>query len=167
MELRLQPRAWHSRRPDWAAAVTAGLIGGAVLMVLELAWAASVSDGSPWRSSHLIAAIVMGEDVLQSSTFSIGVVAIALATHYVLGIVFGLLLAAIIAGFRFESRAGMLELIGLGFGTVLYLINFHAMTAFFPWIAELRGWSTFIGHLVFGLTVAMAYPWLERGARRR
>lgn len=168
MEMRLHPHAWQRRQPDWAAAVTAGLIGGAVLMVLELAWSASVSSGdNPWRSSQLIAAIVMGQGVLQSSSFSIGVVAVALATHYVLGIVFGLLLAFIIAGFRFESRAGMLELIGLGFGAVLYLVNFHGMSAFFPWIAELRGWAAFIGHLVFGLTVAMAYPWLERGARAR
>ena len=56
----------------------------------------------------------------------------------------------------------MLQTIGVVFGSALYLFNFHAMAAFFPWMADLRGWSTFIGHLVFGLTVVLAYPWLER-----
>jgi hypothetical protein len=36
------------------------------------------------------------------------------------------------------------------------------MAAVFPWMAEMRGWAAFIGHLVFGLTVAMIYPVLRR-----
>lgn len=166
MELQLESHAWHARRPDWAAAVTSGLIGGAVLMVLDLLWSVAVSGDSPWRTSHLIAATVMGQDVLQSSEFSFGVVALALAVHYVLGIVFGLVLAIIIAGFHYESNPGVLEVIGMVFGAGLYLVNFHAMSTFFPWMAELRGWAAFIAHLVFGLSVAMTYPWLERRSQR-
>lgn len=163
MELQMQSHAWRTRQPDWAAAITAGLIAGALLMVLDLLWSVSVAGGSPWRTSHLIAAIVMGPETLQqSSTFSIAVVAIALATHYLLGIVFGVVLAFIIAGFHYEANPGVLEVIGLVFGAGLYLVNFHAMANFFPWMAELRGWAAFIAHLVFGLTIVLAYPWLER-----
>jgi hypothetical protein len=36
------------------------------------------------------------------------------------------------------------------------------MSALFPWITDLRGWPTFIGHLVFGLTVVLTYPLLVR-----
>lgn len=160
MELHLESHAWHKRRPDWAAAAAAGLVGGAVLMVMDLLW--SIGSGSPWRTSHLVAAMVLGDDTLRSSAFSIGVVAVALAVHYLLGILFGLALAIVITGFDYESSPGMLEFIGMMVGAGLYLLNFHGLTTFFPWMAELRGWAAFIAHLVFGLTVAMAYPWLSR-----
>ena len=164
MELQMREHAWHARQPDWAAAVTSGLVGGALLMVLDLLW--SLGEASPWRTSHLIAGIVMGEDALQSSTFSLGVVLLALAVHYVLGIVFALLLATVIAGFHYEANPGVLEAIGLAFGAVLYLLNFHVMAAVFPWMAELRGWAAFIAHLVFGLAVALTYAWLGRRTKK-
>jgi hypothetical protein len=94
--------------------------------------------------------------------FDLGVVALALFIHYLLGVVFAIILAFIIDGFHYESSPGMLQLFGVVFGAALYLLNFHGMSNFFPWIAELRGWGTFIGHLVFGLTVALTYPALER-----
>jgi hypothetical protein len=165
MEMQMQSHAWHARRPDWAAAVTAGLVGGALLMVLDLLW--SLGEASPWRTSHLIAGIVTGEDALQSSAFSLGVVLLALAVHYVLGIVFGLVLATLIAGFHYEANPGVLEVIGLVFGAGLYLLNFHVMANFFPWMAELRGWAAFIAHLLFGLAVALTYAWLERRTKDR
>jgi hypothetical protein len=166
MELQIQTHQWRRRLPDWPAAVGSGLVAGAVLMVLELLWSAtvttSVAGGNPWRASHQIAAIVLGQQALQSSAFNLGVVAVALATHYVLGVVFAVILAVIIDGFHYESSPGMLQLFGVVFGAALYLLNFHVMSNFFPWIAEMRGWATFIGHLVFGLTVALTYPALER-----
>jgi hypothetical protein len=167
LQMRSHEHDWQRRLPDWTSAACAGLVGGAVLMVLELLWAATVGGGSPWLTSRMIAAITLGPDTLQSSTFHVGVMAVALGTHYVLGIVFGLVLATIIAGFHYESNAVVLQVLGVVFGAVLYLINFHAMSAFFPWIAELRSWANFIGHLVFGLTVVLTYQWLERtGAGR-
>ena len=161
LDMRSHEHDWRRRLPDWPTAVCAGLVAGALLMVLELMWSASV-NGSPWAISHQVAAIVMGPETLQSSGFSLGIVAVALATHYVLGVVFGVLLAVIIAGFHYEHDAVVLQIIGVVFGAALYLLNFHAMATFFPWMAELRGWATFIAHLVFGLTVVLTYQWLER-----
>ena len=69
MELRIQSRRWQRSLPDWPAAVGSGLVAGAVLMVLELLWSATVpatvSVGNPWRISHSIAALVLGPDALQ------------------------------------------------------------------------------------------------------
>lgn len=59
----------------------AGLAAGAVLMVLELFWSTVFMGDSPWRASHMIAAIVMGSDVLPSSHFSPSIVAAALLAH--------------------------------------------------------------------------------------
>lgn len=167
MDLHMHSYRWQ-RLPDWPAAAVAGLAAGAVLMVLELFWSTLVAGGSPWAASHMIAAIVMGPDTLQSSDFSLNVVAVALAAHYVLGIVFGLVLATIIAPFRQDSSVGMVLLAGAVFGAVLYLLNFYGMVYFFPWFADWRGAATLVTHLIFGMTAALLYWKLDRhGADRQ
>lgn len=162
MELRMHSHRLEHRRPDWVAAAASGFVGGAILMVLELLWSTMPAGANPWITSHRIAAIVLGSDTLQSSAFSVGVVGVALITHYVLGIAFGMILAAIIAPFHFDSSAGMALAIGAAFGLILYLFNFYGMASFFPWFADMRGWATLIGHLIFGMATALMYMNLER-----
>lgn len=152
----------RQRVPDWPAAAVAGLAAGAVLMVLELVWSTLVAGGSPWAVSRMIAAILMGPATLQSPEFNLEVVAMALAAHYVLGVGFGLVLAAIIVPFRLDSTVGMALLVGAVFGVALYLLNFYGMTRFFPWFAELRGAPTVVTHLIFGMTAALLYWKLNR-----
>jgi hypothetical protein len=127
-------------------------------------WSSIVAGGGPWRTSHMIAPIFLGPEVLQTSgySFSVGVVAIALATHYALGIVFGLALAAVMAPLSLDATAGRTLLTGAVFGVALYLVNFYGTVRWFPWLAELRGWATLAAHLVFGIVAALLYSKLER-----
>lgn len=161
MDLRMHSYHWQ-HAPDWPAAAVAGLAAGAILMVLELFWSLLVSGSSPWVASHMIAAIVMGPGTLQSPDFSLGVVAVALLAHYLLGTVFGLVLGAIIAPFREDSSVGVVSLAGALFGAVLYLLNFYGTVHFFPWFAEWRGAATLVSHLIFGLAAALLYWKLDR-----
>lgn len=171
MDLHLPSYHWEHRLPDWPVAAVAGLVAGAVLMLLDLLWSAFVIGESPWRTSHLIAAIVLGPDALASSAFGVGVVGAALATHYALGIVFGLALAFVVAGFHWDEQPTVMLIAGALFGVALYVLDFHVMTQFFPWFAELRGWPTFVAHLVFGVVAALMYwklnPRTDGGLRRR
>ena len=162
MELHTYTRHWTHRVPDWPAAAVAGLAAGAVLMVLELLWSVFFVGTEPWRITHMVAAIVMGPDALQVSDFSVRLMATALATHYVLGIIFGLVLAALIATFHLDSSPGKALLSGAVFALALYLLNFYGMVAVFPWFADMRGWTTVAAHLIFGMTVAIIYRQLER-----
>lgn len=162
MELHMHSHRLQARAPDWPAAAVAGFLAGAILMVLELLWSATVHADSPWSITHRIAAIVLGPDALRSSDFSVAVIAAALGTHYVLGILFGLVLAAVIAPFRFDSSAGMVLLTGALFSGLIYLFDFYVMVQAFPWFAVLRGWPTFVGHLLFGMSAAVIYWKLER-----
>jgi hypothetical protein len=158
---------WHGRRPDWVAAAVAGFLAGAVLMVLEGVWTlwlgASVGNGDPWSTSRMLAAMVLGRGVLDASGFSLGVVVLALVIHYLLGIAFGLALAVLVTEFHSEGKPGAMETLGALFGVVLYLFNFHVMSFAFPWFAQMRGWSTFMAHLVFGISAALLYWKLSRG----
>lgn len=168
MELHLQLPRWERREPDWQAAAVAGLAAGAVLMVLEIAWAAFTSPDGPWRVTQLVAALTLGaEHTLHGSArvFDAGIVAAALVTHYGLGVAFGVLLGHVVAGYHLDGRIAGTLLLGALFGLLLYAVNFHALTSFFPWFRELRGWSTLVAHLVFGTAAAGLYARLAK--RRR
>ena len=131
-------------------------------MVLELLWSALVVGTSPWVTSHMIAALVMGPNALQGAGFSVGIVAVALATHYLLGVVFALLLAILMAPFHLDSSAAMALLAGAAFGLLLYAFNFYGLVRFFPWFGELRGTATLVAHLIFGMAAALIYWKLEQ-----
>jgi uncharacterized membrane protein YagU involved in acid resistance len=167
MDHSLHLTRWHYRRPDWLAAVVAGLAGGAVLMVLELLWTAATNDVGPWRASQLVAAIVLGPGVLEASAavFQANVVGTALVTHYALGIVFGLVFGVVATGFGFERQVPAALGFGALFGALVYVFDFYGMVRFFPWFTELRGWAMGIEHLVFGMVAALLYSTLERGDR--
>jgi len=165
MELHMHTHRWEQRMPDWTVAAVSGFAAGAVLMVLELLWSTIIMDGSLWQTSHMIAALTLGPDALQSSDFNLTIVAVALETHYVLGIVLGLILAAIIVPFHFDSSIGMLLLTGAVFGVAVYLFNFYGMVHFFSWFAEMRGWPALLAHIVFGMVSAAMYWKLEQAGQ--
>jgi hypothetical protein len=135
--------------------------------VLEGAWtlwlSAGVGQGDPWHTSRMLAAMVLGRGVLEGSGFSAGVVVLALVIHYLLGALFGMALAALVTEFHSEGKPGAMETLGALFGAVLYLFDFHVMSFVFPWFAQMRGWSTFMAHLVFGVSAALLYWKLSRG----
>ena len=164
MELRMNLHHWEHREPDWAAAAVSGFAAGAILMVLELAWATLSGSSGPWRISQLVAALTLGVGPLQGSPFSFDpvIVGMALATHYLLGVAFGMVLGYVLAGYRYDSSVTPMLLIGAAFGLFLYLINFHALTHVFPWLTELQGWTTLTAHLVFGVSAALLYWKLAR-----
>ncbi len=169
MKVPMQSVRLERRSPDWLVAAVAGFAAGAVLMVLDLFWSAVVEGGGPWRTSHMIAPIILGPEILQSPSFSFNfsVVAVALATHYVVGILFGLVLAAIMARLNLDSSLPKALVTGAVFGGAVYLLNFHVMSNWFPWLADLRGWATVAAHLVFGTVAAFLYWKLERTAKER
>ena len=159
--------AIERRTPDWMVGAIAGLAGGAAVMLLDLLWSVIVHDGSPWRMSYMIAAILMGPERLQAPGyhFDLVVVAVSLVAHYGLGVVFGLILAAIITPLHMDTTPGRAIVAGAAFGLALHVVNFYGMVRFFPWFAELRGTATIIADLVFGIVAALIYWRFARTAR--
>jgi hypothetical protein len=164
MDTLLGLHIFKRRTADWTAAAVSGFAAGALLMVLDLLWSATFNPHGPWRTSHMIAPIFLGQNAVPASggEFSVGVVAIALATHYVLGIVFGLVLVAVMVRFALDATPETAVLAGAVFGALLYVVNFGLLIGFFPWLAELRGAETFAAHLVFGCVAGLLYWRLKR-----
>lgn len=165
MELHMHSHHWEARMPDWPAAAVSGFVAGAALMLMEFFWSIIVLNISPWSSSYPIAAIALGPDILLSNVFSLTIVIVALLTHYLLGILFGMILATIIAPFHLDSSLPMALLIGVVFGAMLYLGNFYGMVRFFPWFADMRNLLTLCAHILFGMTAAGMYLQLEKRKR--
>jgi hypothetical protein len=157
-----QLRQMERRAADWPAAAVAGFGAGAILMVLDIFWSLAITGAGPWAASRMIAAIVMGPQILQSSGFDLTAVTVALLAHYAFGIAGGLVLAAVSAPLRLDSTLGLAVVTGAAFGLVLYVVNFYGMVNFFPWFAEVRGWTTVAINLIFGISTAVLYWKLER-----
>jgi hypothetical protein len=163
--LGLRSRHWHA--VDWTAAAVAGFSAGAVLMVLDLVWSAIYNLDGPWRTSHMIAPIFFGSATAPSGGwgFNFGVVAVALAVHYVLGIIFGIVMAVVLAQMELDVNATRACWSGAIMGLGLYLFNFELVfVRIFPWLADLRGADTMAAHVVFGTVAAFLYWKFKRTA---
>jgi hypothetical protein len=146
---------------DWSAAIWASVIAGLVFAALEMALAWAVNGASPWAPLHLIGAIALGPHALTPpDTFDVGVISMAIVIHMALAIIYGVILAFIVA----RLEIGMATIVGAFYGLLLYVINFYAFTAVFPWFADARGWVSIVTHIVqSGL---MAYLYEAFAARR-
>jgi hypothetical protein len=163
MELHMHSHHFAHRMPDWRAAAIGGCIAGVVVLLLELL-AMWIFRQSPWGAPRMIAAIALGHGVLSQPLtfgFGFGIMLVALIVHFVLSVIFALVLAVIIAPFSLDSSVGMASLAGAAFGVALYLVNFYGMSDIFPWFADARSWASFASHIVFGLVAANTYLRLE------
>ena len=158
----MQSKQVETRKPDWPAAAVSGFAAGAILMVLDLLWSVATTGSGPWATSHKIAAAVMGPQVADASTFDAAVVAVALAAHYALGILSGIVLAAVSVPLRLDETTGKAVVTGVLFGVGIYLVNFHGVANVLPWFAEMRGLATLTAHIVFGVAIALLYRRLGR-----
>jgi uncharacterized membrane protein YagU involved in acid resistance len=142
-------------RVAWGSAVIAGLVAGVFYLLWAMLLMPTLGDApSPWAPARMIAAILLGTEVLPPpATFDAGIVAAAMVAHFALSIIYGLVLAPIIAGM---TRTTAL-VTGAVFGFAIYVINFYGFVVLFPWFVEGRGWIGAVGHVLFGVVLAWAY----------
>lgn len=137
---------------DWRAAAWAGIAAGSVFLIIEMLLVPLLQNGSPWEMPRMIAAIVLGP-ALFDATFGVGALLIALAIHFALSLTFALVLAKLVR----NASPSIATLVGITFGLVIYAIDFHGLTALFPWFAEARNLITVLAHAAFGGVAGYAY----------
>lgn len=150
---------------DWSAAIWAGVIAGLIFMVLEMMMAPMFA-GAPsiWAPPRMIGAIALGQDALPPpASFDFGIFMTAMVLHFILSILYAIVLAWIIA--RFDL--GVALLIGAVYGLMLYLVNFYIFTAVFPWFANARNWVSVFVHILFGVLAAWGYIALRSRRQER
>ncbi|HEX5385695.1 MAG TPA: hypothetical protein VFW66_03225 [Gemmatimonadales bacterium] len=144
---------------DGRAAVWGGIVGGVVYVVLQIILTAAAMGGGAASPLRRMAGIISGRGVFTGPVpVGAGVIITGFIVHFVLAIIYGLILGLIIA----RMRRGWALLAGLIFGLALYFINFYFFTAVFPWFANARTWVTVVSHLAYGLVAAWVYVALRR-----
>lgn len=141
---------------NWKAAIWAGVIAGVVFMMLEMLLVGTIGGQSPWGPPRMIAAMVMGKDVLPPpATFNFGIMMVAMMIHFMMSIVLGMILGWIIS----DWRMGLAAALGVGvvFGLLVYFVDFYLMSAVFPWFAMARGGIAIFSHAMFGLVLGWVY----------
>lgn len=139
------------------SAIWSGLIAATVMLIMEMILMALFTDMPLWAAPRMMAAIVLGKGVLEPPTFNLGIVMAGMMAHFMLSIIY-----TIILGFVIQQKGlGTSVALGMGFGLLLYFINFYGFTALFPWFAMARNWISIVAHLIFGMTAAFAYKKLS------
>ena len=141
---------------DWRAAFIAGLVAGLVFLIAEMLGQALIVGQSPWIYPHYTGALILGTDVLLDDISAISVI-VGVLLHFVISVIYTLVLAAIIH--EWELPVGVI--VGLLFGLAVYAINHFTFTRFFPWFYPINNWLEIATHLLFGLTAGTVYELLE------
>jgi hypothetical protein len=121
---------------------------------------------SPWVKEKATAALSLGADVLQAPDhFRLSIFLAAMAVHFALAAVFGLIGAALLR----NRPLGWSLVLGLLFGLAIYTISYYAIAPLYaPWLTSLRAMPAMIAkHAVFGVVFALAYVFLRRPVERR
>lgn len=151
------------RRLDWKAAVWAGVIAGAVFMMVEMLMVWLLQGQSPWAPPRMMAAMLIGKEILPPpADFSLVAMAVAMMIHFPLSVIYGLILGW--AVHRLDMTAAVLA--GAAFGLVaVYLVNFYLVAPMlFPWFVEARNWVSAVAHVIFGAVLGGFYIALRRAA---
>ena len=155
---RLESRDRLVQLVDWSAAAWAGLVGGAVYLLMNLFVTPAIAGGNAWVQVRLLASIVLGPKVLAPpATFDAAALAAALLVNFAVAILFALLVAWVLH--RWGLIVGILG--GAALGLALYLIVFYSLTRFFPQFFAMNGRGYLLSHVVFGAVVGGLYEALE------
>ena len=142
---------------DWEAAIWAGIISGALILILNIlsGW---IFLGSPWVFIRLSASILLGERALPPpATFELSIFIAGLLVHFTLSIFYSCLVAVVI--YRWGLLVSFLG--GAALGLSIYMINFFAISYYFPWFYPIRSWILLLGHVLFGALAGVFYELLE------
>lgn len=140
------------------AAVVAGLVAGAVSLLLEMLLVPLFLDGSLMTPPRILAATVMGPEVLQPGAAS-DVVVLLVAVLIQLS-----LSVAVAFGFAFlplGRSVGMSVVVGVVLGMILYSIS-YAASGVFPWFVAAQHGVALFAHIVFGAILGWLYVTIDR-----
>ena len=150
---------------SWRSAAYCGIAAGISATLAQIALWSVFTDALPiifFRDARFTAAIVMGRAVLPPpASFDAPVMLIATVVHFVLSVVYGVVLCTLIS--RLRNVASLVA--GAAFGLSLYAVNMYGFAIAFPWFEAARDWITLAAHVVFGVTAAGFYR--MRSQRRR
>ena len=148
---------------DWKAGAWAGVIAGLAFMMMEMVLVRMVMGESPWKPPYMMAAMVLGQDVLPKpgapAPFDMKIMMLAMMIHLPLSIAYGVIGAWLCR----RLRAGGAMLAGAMLGIAIYVVNFYLIAPMaFPWFTMARNLVSGFSHMMFGVILGIAYVRLRK-----
>ena len=140
---------------SWRAIGLAGIGGGTAFLLTNLVLTPLMLEVDASLILRYFASLVLGDGVLvewSNTTLIIGVI-----VHYVLSMLFAMLIAFVIH--RWGLLVGIIG--GTIMGLALYGINIYTMTVFFPWFFAINNSVLLISHIVFGAVTGGIYEMFD------
>lgn len=143
------------RNVAWRAIPVAALLSAIIFLAIQLIVSALVLNISPRLFLQYAASLVLGEGVLLD--LGADIVVVGLIVHFVLSLLFTLLIAVVV------HRWGLLIGIAGGalLGLCLYAINLYTMTLLFPWFFAINSTVLLLSHVGFGAVAGGIYEMLD------
>jgi hypothetical protein len=135
----------------WRAVLIAGIVAGAVFLVVNVIATSLLYEIDPALMLRYFASLVMGSEVL-TQVGPTGLI-VGLLVHFVLSIVFALLIAIVVH--RWGLLVGLIG--GAVLGLAIYAINLYALTRFFEWFFAINSPALLLSHVLFGLVAGGVY----------
>lgn len=145
----------RSRR--YGAGVAASLIAEAAFMMM-VAMVSGVRGMDPWKVARVPGSFLLGPAAVEPAGFVVGDVLIGLLLHIWLGIVVGLIYAALLPALEIPAIAG-----GLIAGAALYALGFWALPLLFPawlapfWLPAVDRALQAMAHAIYGIVFGFAF----------
>jgi len=139
----------------WRAVPFAGLVGGTAFLLTILGLSSLWLGVNGSVLVTYFASLLMGQDVLIDQ--GIGVLVVGVIVHYVLSLVFALIIAIVVH--RWGLMVGILG--GAILGLSLYGINLYTMTVWFPWFYAINSSLLLVGHVIYGAVTGGVYELLD------
>lgn len=143
------------RNVTWRAIPVAGIVAGTVFLLINMIFNPILYGIDAFFILQYFGSLVLGTDVLIDS--SITVLIVGAVVHYILSILFTLLISIVIH--RWGLLVGIIGggLMGLG----IYAINFYTMTVFFEWMFAINNSLIVISHIAFGAVAGGIYESMD------
>jgi len=163
-----EPRNELHSATDWKAGVWAGVIAGLAFLMLEMVLVWMVQGKSPWGPPHMMAAMVLGKEVLPPpgtwAPMDVKIMMTAMMIHFPVSIAYGLIGAWLMH--RFDWTGALM--IGATLGVAIYVVNFYMIAPVaVPWFLMGRDWIGAFSHITFGAILGGVYVALRRPRLQR
>lgn len=135
----------------WRAVLFAGIAGGTVFLITNLALLPLLLEVKPALLLRYFAGLVLGSDALTDDGTE--VLGAGLIVLYALAIVFAFPITIVVH--RWGLAVGILG--GAVLGLALYSINFYTLTRWFEWFFALHSTALLLGHVLFGAVAGGVY----------
>jgi hypothetical protein len=163
-EVAADARRAHAETPGrshirWKEIFAVALMADALLLGVQSILSVVIDGEGLWRTSWVAGAVFMGADTAHwPAVFDFTAITAALAAIFPSSFAMAVCLALVLPRPTLEQSL----LCEIGLGLLLYFVDVHVFTHWFPFLAQERNWWDILSHMIFGSGTAWLLTKISR-----